>query len=350
MVVSAKNLRPENVRIREVLAQNLRQSVFSNHTSYSAEGMKIEKFKATHVSQPRPFVGSKVASRERSRRIKDRHPSSRSYHTLDHPTNQILFGLLRQHLDACGMCGIFFSIGANTYRKPDLETIERLKARGPDSCQEHTVRLSRTATGLSKESHSGYRYLTFVSTVLALRGSQVRAQPLTDPETHSVLCWNGEAWKVDDRDLSDNDTHHVFKLLLGTLPLLHSSTMEPTFCDDMLTAAYAQLLLTLSRISGPYSFVFYDPVSSQIIYGRDCLGRRSLLTTTDGEDFVISSVGDSGPSTTWKEVETTGIYIVDLNTEHIRPVCLEWKSTAHVRRPDSLVRRTFLCRPTLSGH
>jgi glutamine phosphoribosylpyrophosphate amidotransferase len=70
----------------------------------------------------------------------------------------------------------------------------------------------------------------------------------------------------------------------------------------------------LSNIRGPYAIVFYDAVNKHVYYGRDCLGRRSLLnkSTSDGS-LVLSSVCDNATGEAWAEVEADGIYFVDLN-------------------------------------
>ena len=60
--------------------------------------------------------------------------------------------------------------------------------------------------------------------------------------------------------------------------------------------------------------MFYDATNNHIYYGRDCLGRRSLLqkSTPDGA-LVLSSVCDNATGEAWAEVEADGIYFVDLN-------------------------------------
>jgi asparagine synthetase B (glutamine-hydrolysing) len=76
----------------------------------------------------------------------------------------------------------------------------------------------------------------------------------------------------------------------------------------------------LSSIRGPYAFVFYDAVHRRVYYGRDCLGRRSLLRkTTQDNSLVLSSVCDNASGDTWAEVEADGIYVVDLDNEMSEP-------------------------------
>ncbi|KAL8839407.1 MAG: hypothetical protein Q9170_001746 [Blastenia crenularia] len=74
-----------------------------------------------------------------------------------------------------------------------------------------------------------------------------------------------------------------------------------------------QIIHSLSHISGPYAFIFYHAISGRIFYGRDLLGRRSLLKG-EGKDgsFALSSVRYGSSAERWTEVEADGIYVIDL--------------------------------------
>lgn len=189
------------------------------------------------------------------------------------------------------MCGIFFSLARNGYVVPDAQTAKLLRNRGPDHTGLHQATIARTG---NDDLHA-----TFLSTVLSLRGTTVVAQPLHDESTGSVLCWNGEAWSIRGAAVTGNDAEAVFHLLLKA-------------SHD--TSAVIQLL---SQIRGPYAVVFYDAVNKRVFYGRDCLGRRSLLTksTSDGS-LVLSSVCDNATGEAWTEVEADGIYVVDCKTQY----------------------------------
>src|SRR3954468_23944904 len=102
------------------------------------------------------------------------------------------------------MCGIFFSISKGEPNFPDDDEVAALKARGPDSYKTFQVVLA------SDDIH-----LVFASSVLALRGSTVQEQPLMDPKTGCILCWNGEAWKVGGKNVLGNDSDEIFNLLLS---------------------------------------------------------------------------------------------------------------------------------------
>ncbi|KAK1909851.1 hypothetical protein P3342_008023 [Pyrenophora teres f. teres] len=164
--------------------------------------------------------------------------------------------------------------------------------RGPDSTGQHQILI---------ESKGASVYATFLSTVLALRGSRVIEQPLKDEATGSVLCWNGEAWSIAGNAVQGNDSQLVFSKLQEA-------------CVDASASSVRNVVELLSSIRGPYAVVFYDAPNKRVYYGRDCLGRRSLLrkAATDGT-IVLSSVCDNASGEAWNEVEADGIYVMDLN-------------------------------------
>ncbi|KAJ5823275.1 hypothetical protein N7447_005615 [Penicillium robsamsonii] len=196
------------------------------------------------------------------------------------------------------MCGIFFSLSSSKPTPSTQETCTLLQQRGPDSYKTHTVQKDINAQdGVSPPLSY---YLTFTSTVLSLRGDHVYTQPLVDPTTQSVLCWNGEAWKIDGERVQGNDTERVFNLFL--------QAMERDQNDSIGIMAEA-----IASLSGPFAFVFYDAVNSRLFYSRDCLGRRSLLEGFDEiGNLKICSICDSASVDCFKEVGTEGVCTIDL--------------------------------------
>ncbi|KAH6883035.1 asparagine synthase-domain-containing protein [Alternaria rosae] len=193
------------------------------------------------------------------------------------------------------MCGIFFSLSRTGHVIPDTNTQRLLRNRGPDSTGQHQTIIESSAKGASTRLHA-----TFLSTVLALRGNDIVEQPLRDDTTGSVLCWNGEAWSFAGQAIDGNDSKLVFTKLLDA-------------CTGTREASMRGVIELLSVVRGPYALVFYDASHKRIYYGRDCLGRRSLLqnSTPDGT-LVLSSVCDDASGESWAEVEADGIYVVDL--------------------------------------
>jgi len=215
------------------------------------------------------------------------------------------------------MCGIFVSITRDCAQSPDQTEIDLLKARGPDSYRVVTVTVTPACPGDGDRSTvSGLTYLTFASSVLALRGEFVQQQPLTDPSTGSILCWNGEAWKVNGNPLPGNDSATVFDLLLS------AARPASRGCEE-------RIVDVLTSIAGPFAFVFYDGLSSTMYYGRDRLGRRSLLVQgmDDGSLTLCSTLANRlrGCSA---EVSTDAIHCLRLRLDSRMSTKLAWPEGA----------------------
>lgn len=195
------------------------------------------------------------------------------------------------------MCGIHASISTTGFQPPSSDLKLLLSNRGPDHVGEAQVEID----------NEGKRYwLSLTSTVLALRGGHIQVQPLVDCDGGSVLCWNGEAWKFGSEPVMGNDGQKLFESLLqASSQNLHS-------------VSKANVLNVLRAISGPFAFVFVDKVHGQIYFGRDRLGRRSLLYNTESRPgrMELASTSDPG-STCWKEVEADGIYQLSCSSESV---------------------------------
>ncbi|ODA83957.1 hypothetical protein RJ55_02474 [Drechmeria coniospora] len=204
------------------------------------------------------------------------------------------------------MCGIYAAISASGYchASPTLE--KRLRNRGPDHHGSVEERLDYGNKPL---------FLTLTSTVLSLRGDHVARQPLVDDATGSVLCWNGEAWRLHGRPVEGND---------GEAILLELSAAR----------GEGEVLEVLRAIEGPFAFIFLDKPAGRLYYGRDRLGRRSLLVR-HGLPFSLSSVAES-PAAGWIEVEADGCYVLPLGlpraTGHLSaelvPIRRDWAEDA----------------------
>ena len=206
------------------------------------------------------------------------------------------------------MCGIFFSLSKEDHLAPNEELLDALRERGPDSMglgsRTVTVQPTTSASTLAES-----RFLTFVSTVLSLRGNSIINQPLEDPDSGSLLCWNGEAWKIDNALVQGNDAKAVFDLLL------QASQSCSTYSQDGSSSpehGIQNVLQAIGSLTGPYAFVFYDARCRRVFYGRDALGRRSLVIKRYGAgSLVISSVPDATETDGWDEVEADGVYMLD---------------------------------------
>ena len=182
------------------------------------------------------------------------------------------------------MCGIYASIS----RRKDTSASKTLQGylvnRGPDYIGNvrRTIRLDGQAD----------IYLTCIATVLSLRGHGITQQPLVSQSTGSILAWNGEAWAIGGHSVSENDGLAVLAALDGAVS--HEAVLD-----------------VFRAVEGPFAFTYYDPRDGgRIYFGRDRLGRRSLLVH-DEDDLALSSVADPHIAG-WREVEADGVYTLEI--------------------------------------
>ncbi|KAI2622978.1 asparagine synthase-domain-containing protein [Hypomontagnella submonticulosa] len=199
------------------------------------------------------------------------------------------------------MCGIHGVISTVAIPSISQELRNLLSNRGPD----HLGQVSRE---LPFENGDSVIYLNFTSTVLALRGDHIAKQPLESSATGSVLCWNGEAWRIDGQPINSNNDG---ELILAKLDAIDAPSHEDR---------ESHILNVLRSIDGPFAFLFYDTQIKRLYFGRDRLGRRSLLfnEAEDGNSISFSSIADV-PATGWKEVEALGISCLNLETRIVTP-------------------------------
>lgn len=133
-------------------------------------------------------------------------------------------------------------------------------------------------------------------------------QPISSPQETgfaSFQCWNGEAWTLAGKPVVGNDSTQVFSLLRTAFRLCSSESFQPqqTVPD------------ALATITGPYAFVYFDHASRVLCFGRDPLGRRSLMFRAGAKgEFMLASVADADEPG-WQEVEPDGIYFIDLSSD-----------------------------------
>lgn len=213
------------------------------------------------------------------------------------------------------MCGIFCAISAGQPLWPTTELQHLLRHRGPDNCGKCQASISITADTQAEEDS----YITFFSTVLSLRGKTTVRQPLQRGKSPVTLCWNGEAWSINDLSTSDNDTQAVLNLLYDA-----ADRSNIDHSDGIERIMYARRITTrMSRIAGPYAFVFHDAAMNLLFFGRDFLGRRSLLVAvTEDKSILISSISDLSFTGTWREIEADGFYCIDLGQSRTNALAL----------------------------
>eukprot|EP00667_Euglena_gracilis_P005545 EG_transcript_5585 len=190
------------------------------------------------------------------------------------------------------MCGIAFILSkADADAQPvgPEDAAGAIAPRGPDGRGVHAVPLG------------GGRRCVLLGSVLHMRGPRVVPQPRVDEATGAALLWNGEVFGGTLAvGAEQNDTEEVFCALRST--------------DNVMGV--------LEAIEGPFAFAFWQPACQRLWFGRDKLGRRSLVLCrsrdTNGEpQLAVSSVavvphGSTELPVGWEEVPVTGIFSVDL--------------------------------------
>lgn len=161
------------------------------------------------------------------------------------------------------MCGIAFACV-----QEECDVISRIepnvRRRGPDEFEVHSIPLQQHRLKL-----------VFASSLLQLRGHTRRA-PLRDLDNDSgprILLYNGEVYEglpgLDRPEV--NDGEQLFEAL-----------------------GSGEVAVVMSRLRGPWAFIYYD--CGVLWWGRDVMGRKSLLMVREGSGLVLTSVSQVAPS------------------------------------------------------
>ncbi|KAH8120264.1 asparagine synthase-domain-containing protein [Phellopilus nigrolimitatus] len=192
------------------------------------------------------------------------------------------------------MCGILLAI----QRREDVTTgfeshWEQLKlsvsARGPDA-QDIYQTVVTTDDG-------SFLDVRFFASELRLRGDKPVVQPHRD--SGNVFCWNGEVFEGLEIDASENDGAKLFKSI--------RTSSDPG----------GKLTEVLQQIEGPQVFTCLRRKATEtkrLYYGRDPLGRRSLLVhrpTQQNPIFLLASYQ-------LEEVDTEHLHCLYLNEWYLK--------------------------------
>jgi asparagine synthetase B (glutamine-hydrolysing) len=144
-----------------------------------------------------------------------------------------------------------------------------LARRGPDGGGGAAVALGAGAS------------LHLAGSLLQLRGSAPSAAPLADARTGSLLLFNGEVF--------------------GGLPLAPGASDAAALLTALAACAAdaAAVVGVLSRLRGPWALIYWSPEARTLFFGRDALGRRSLLRrgpTAADTRLVLASCAPAGPA------------------------------------------------------
>ncbi|XP_016451119.1 uncharacterized protein LOC107775846 [Nicotiana tabacum] len=130
--------------------------------------------------------------------------------------------------------------------------------------------------------------LQFVGATLQLRGVNPIVQPLLDV-SGNILVYNGEIFGGIQMSSDSNDTE-ILMQHLGQCCSRISSPHNENHTSGERRSSVPELL---SRIKGPWALIYWQSSSKTLWFGRDALGRRSLLVhwpTKEDPRFLLSSV------------------------------------------------------------
>ncbi|RHZ45515.1 hypothetical protein Glove_673g46 [Diversispora epigaea] len=210
------------------------------------------------------------------------------------------------------MCGILFSLerrsdskitlSGNTHFHDELwnRLIIQNKNRGPDSQELFSLSFKSSIF-----PNNGI-FMEFYGAVLHLRGEHVIKQPFINDD-QDILLLNGEIFDGLDVPTGENDTKHLFKALKEN-EKKDCVTDNDDYC----------VLSILQKIEGPYSIVYWQNSKRKLWFGRDCLGRRSLLWHIPfaDENFLLTSVGCKIPNE-FLNTTTTTSYLQEVPADGI---------------------------------
>ncbi|XP_069692808.1 asparagine synthetase domain-containing protein CG17486 isoform X2 [Periplaneta americana] len=282
------------------------------------------------------------------------------------------------------MCGIYCFLKCNkcdenqeklVYKSVFNNFKEYLQHRGPNGSSEYEINV-------------GMKWLIrFAGSVLWMQGFKPTLQPLV-LEGQSVLLWNGDIFnsseilKSKKSGQDGNDVYTPTAYWYPLLSFLDSSTaadksvsnfdslvsetqntdfeelleMKQTHSSDtwQLSQAFLEagkqfIPSFLTKIRGPYAFIYADMRNLLLYFGRDRLGRHSLLWSTDCEGgLVLTSVGKKNVLDL-KEVPSLGVFMVDLNLPDIDFVTLfPWSDISSETL--SLVEHEYTIKIKVSDH
>lgn len=253
--------------------------------------------------------------------------------------NKVKLTLVATNPQASKMCGIGLLLslpGSGDKLSSTLisywnqQLSETLSSRGPD---------------VPREQSSFGCGLTLHASVLHMRGQLPTPQPLLFDNNHA-FCWNGECYSYSNSKVEESTCSERNMIELTAISNNEESTktsdtdLVANMIQDALNKidesdnkSHQEIIAdVMSNIHGEYAFILFVPSKSPhsppcIYYGRDPLGRRSLLINKSIDGVVLlSSVALNAPDSTlsedddsteaheWVEIPPAIVFRIDLQT------------------------------------
>ncbi|GAC93803.1 asparagine synthetase [Pseudozyma hubeiensis SY62] len=209
--------------------------------------------------------------------------------------------------------------------------LDNIRDRGPDcsSSVQHEFRAPSSTAASSSATITAWT-LSLTSSVLSLRGDGITQQPLTSSDGQLLLAWNGQIFDWDS-NASSHATSSRVRLVSGendgiiSLDRIQQLLDQQKDHDKSPSSTGSALNAALSEIEGPYAFVLLDRRESKLYFGRDPLGRRSLLLQRLPQHSTLAIVSvaggesphgldpeDSRSGATLTEIDCSSLWHIDL--------------------------------------
>lgn len=157
-----------------------------------------------------------------------------------------------------------------------------------------------------KDSNNSFQLF---SSILSLR-QPFYSQPIKNHDL--ILQFNGELYNSEC--LHSNDTEFIIERLAKNI---------------LLFSREEGILKTITELNGEFAFTIYDLLESKLYFGRDYIGRRSLLYNIDksgpmesGSEIIISSL-PPGYSNTFKECVSSEIKVFNFKDSTLKNIRYE---------------------------
>eukprot|EP01063_Lacrimia_lanifica_P014337 TRINITY_DN2094_c1_g3_i1.p1 TRINITY_DN2094_c1_g3~~TRINITY_DN2094_c1_g3_i1.p1 ORF type:complete len:692 (+),score=162.48 TRINITY_DN2094_c1_g3_i1:93-2168(+) len=200
----------------------------------------------------------------------------------------------------CGICALLSApAGGRVVLAPDA-ALPPPRGPAPRGC------FADVKAAVSRRGPDAFREAAVLDGGGVLCGAvlHMRGAGAVTPQPHGrqpvLLAWNGEVFAglgvTPQGTPLDNDTVLVYDALARAVAAAESWDARDAAVRDVLGALH-----------GPYAFMLALP--GALYFGRDPLGRRSLLWGRSDADILLTSVGPSTPlDAALSEVPTGGVY------------------------------------------
>ncbi|KAL4712829.1 hypothetical protein ACJJTC_011899 [Scirpophaga incertulas] len=177
------------------------------------------------------------------------------------------------------MCGILCQICySRCCLLNDLELQQRIENRGPNSKHQSSLYID-----------NNHINITLRGAVLWTQGHQITCQPMENQS--GILLFNGDIFdQTWDSEISDTEQ------IMEKFSKINYSSYE--------------IIKEIRKFKGPFSLIYYNKLTQELIFTRDRIGRNSLLFYKINQCIIISSV--LGRNYECVEIPTTNVYILNL--------------------------------------